>query len=101
MYAAQIQTFDNVYTAVYDFFVQKDLYQRMKFTVVGMGSLLDTIDSPIHTSMREINNKTRDLLSILAQKHDNHHTVMLSLSTVATDTEKLYRKFADQTYRLS
>jgi hypothetical protein len=26
---------------------------------------------------------------------------MLSLSTVATDTEKLYRKFADQTYRLS
>lgn len=101
MYAAQIETFDNLYICVSDFFKKHGLYDTTKFTVVGMWSLIDKFTSPIHKSMREINNIMRDKLRIIAEEEGNHHTVMLSLSTVATETEKKYRQFADKTYRLS
>lgn len=101
MYAAQIETFDNTYSCVHDFIKLQKRFDDVKFTVVGMWSLLDTCDSPIHKSMREINNLMRSKLQILAKNESNHHTIMLSLSTVATESEKQYRKFADQSYWLS
>ncbi|MEI6773457.1 MAG: hypothetical protein WCL18_01110 [bacterium] len=51
--------------------------------------------------MREINTIMRDKLRSIAEEESNHHIVMLSLSTVATETEKKYRQFADQSYWLS
>lgn len=101
MYAAQIETFDNTYSCIHDFIKLQNKFDDIKFTIVGMWSLLDTCDSPIHKSMREINNIMRSKLQKMAQMEPNHHTIMLSLSTVATTSEKQYRKFADQSYRLS
>ena len=101
MYDAQICTLDNLYVCVSDFFKNNQLYDTIKFTVVGMWSLIDKFNSPIHKSMREINNIMRDKLRRIANEESNHHTIMLSLSTVATETEKKYRQFADQTYWLS
>ena len=101
MYAAQIDTFDNTYSCIHDFIKLQNKFDDIKFTIVGMWSLLDTCDSPIHKSMREINNIMRSKLQKMAQREPNHHTIMLSLSTVATSSEKQYRKFADQSYWLS
>lgn len=101
MFDSQIKTFDNLYDSVSSFFKQNNLYNEIKFTIIGMGSWIDKFNSPIHKSMREINNLMRDKLKLMAFENHNHHTIMLSLSTVATETEKQYRRFADQTYWLS
>lgn len=101
MYNAQIKTFDNIHSYINNFFKQDANYNKIKFTIVGMWSLIDRFNSPIHQSMRAVNNITRERLKKIAKKNSNYHTIMLSLSTVATETEKQYRKYADQTYWLS
>lgn len=51
--------------------------------------------------MREVNNIMRNEFEKIAQNNQNCHTIILSVSTVATESEKKYRRFADQTYWLS
>lgn len=68
---------------------------------MSIGSLLDKYDSPIHYSMRHIHNMMRNILSDLSRLYENYHTLTLSVSTVASTTEILYRKYADQTYWLT
>lgn len=101
MYAAQTITFSNIHEYMVSYLYHAGCLDKVKTTIVAFGSLLDKHLSPIHYSMRTLNNMMRDELRHLVDVYDTYHTVMISVSTVASATEIVYRKYADQTYWLT
>jgi hypothetical protein len=101
MYASQITTFEHLHEYVVNYLFQEWCLESIKMTIVALWSLIDKHPSPIHHSMRTLNNMMRDALSRLASENKNYHCVMTSVSTVATATEIVYRKYADQSYWLT
>lgn len=100
VYHTQLTTFDNLHEFLVNYLTQEGVYRSIKITVVALASIIDEIESPIHFSMRSVNNLMRKKLQELTSQRSHYHAVILSTSTIATKVEVEYRKYADQTYWL-
>lgn len=101
VYEAQIVTFDNLHEFLVEYLIQKKIFETIKMTIVGFGSLIDDRLSPIHYSMRSVNNIMREKFKLLSKTYAHYRAIILSASTIATEKEIKYRKYADQTYWLT
>lgn len=102
MYAAQVTTFTNLHEFLVGFLTKAGVFSSLHITLVGFGSLIDKRfePSPIHRSIRGVNNITRKIFHELSRQYSNYAPLIFTVSTVATEKEKEYRKHADQTYWL-
>lgn len=102
MYAAQITTFHNLHNFMVDYIKAKsnDLFEKIQMTIVGFTSMMDFRYSPIHVSIKNVNDYMRQVFHKLSLNY-NYRVRLFALSTVATDKEKEFRAYADQTFWLT
>ncbi len=101
MFDAQINTFENLHSFLVSSLEQKGVFNSIRMVLVGFTSLMDLRYSPLHKSMRAINNVMRQRFLALSQQYFNYRAIIFFVSTIATEKELEYRKHADKTFWLS
>jgi hypothetical protein len=93
-----VSTFKNVHS------VTREIFDSHPMSIGTVCSLTDhkSYIPDIFQSMVKTNWMLRKKLMKLVKSNNNNHAVVISASTVKTDTEKEFRKFCkDQKYRVS